>query len=87
VYTKPVSGLYGKEVGYQRKCMKGEFFTEVLSGCWYISEDTDVSPEDSLEVVVTNEDFERVKGYTIDSDCPINSWDFQEGKHFIVFSY
>jgi len=79
--------LYGIEVGYQRKCMKTEFYTEFVSGCWYVSNDSKLSPDDSNEVVVTKEAFERAKEFLVGSECPMNEWNFVEGEHFIDFSY
>jgi hypothetical protein len=79
--------LYGIEVEYQRKCMNTEFFTEVLSGCWYVDDNTEVSKDDSLEAVTTKEEFDKIKEYVSSDDCPLNNWEFVEGENFIYFSY
>jgi len=86
-YKKIVKVLKGKEVKYQRKCMSDGFYTKFVSGCWYIDNNTELSEDDSNDIVSSYDKFEEAKQYLSDKECSMNSWEFIEGKHFIVFSY
>ena len=86
---KPVEviSLYGKEVGYQRKCMSDGFFRDIIADCWYLDIKSNVSEKEELKCVITSDEFKKVLSYVDDDECPMNKWEFVEGKHIILFDY
>lgn len=68
----------------QRKGMSVKFYSEFLSGCWYIA-DSDNNEEDSPNVIFTNEMLKKAKTYA-DRNSPIKSLQL-ESNQFIYFSY
>lgn len=83
--NEPVKRLRYSGVGYQRKQMKVEFYTNFLAGCWYVSEDTDKQEDDSVDYVITQDDLELAKTYCED-DAPMLQWTLGENE-FIHFCY
>lgn len=74
-----------QEIGYQRKGMNSDFYTKFVSGCWYINTDTELAPEDSIEIISTQEQFDKMK--TFSDGGPVNYWEFIEGEDLIYLSY
>lgn len=87
VATKRVNAkrLFYTETAYQRKQMKTEFYTEFLSGCWYVSEDTQNEVEDSPDYVFTQQELNRAKSYAM-IGAPIVDWSLKDNE-FVYFSY
>lgn len=83
--SEPVKLLRYTEVSYQRKQMKGSFYTNFLAGCWYVSEDTDKHEDDSMDYVVTQNDLELAKTYCEDG-APMLEWVLGENE-FVHFCY
>jgi hypothetical protein len=79
-----VKTLYVDMEYLQRKGMKTEFYSEFLSGCWYVA-DSDNDPEDSPNYVFTNEMLNKVKAYAFDGE-PILSLTLKNNQ-FIRFDY
>ena len=84
-YNESVKLLRYSGVGYQRKQMKESFYTQVLSGCWYVSEDTDRHEDDSIDFVLTQEVLEQVKIHC-ESSATMLEWELGEDE-FVYFSY
>lgn len=80
-----VKRLFYTETAYQRKQMKTEFYTEFLSGCWYVSEDTQNEVEDSPDYVFTQQELNRAKSYAT-IGAPIVDWNLKDNE-FVYFSY
>ncbi len=80
------------EVGYQRKGMKKNFYSDFIAGCWYVTENTELEEDDSLDIIYKKEDFDRLKTYLDIQDdgrdyrYPMETWGFEEGKHIIYLS-
>lgn len=87
VTTKFVNAkrLFYTETAYQRKQMETGFYTEFLSGCWYVSEDTQNEAEDSPDYVFTQQELDRAKSYAM-VGAPIVDWELED-KEFAYFSY
>lgn len=83
--NEPVKLLRYTKVGYQRNQMKVEFYTGFLSGCWYVSEDTDKNKDDSMDYVLTQDDLELAKTYCEDG-APMLEWVLGENE-FVHFCY
>lgn len=83
--NEPVKRLRYTEVGYQRKQMKVEFYTNFLAGCWYLSEDTDKLKDDSIDYVLTQQELDCAKSYAI-IGAPISDWNLKDNE-FVYFSY
>ena len=82
--------IYVEETGYQRKGMNRSFYTEFLSGCWYVDNDSKINEEDSLDVLSSKEEFDKMKEYVVIEDgyfLPIMEWDFKEGEDIVWLSY
>lgn len=86
-YEREDEVLYGHEIEYQRKCMSDKFYTDFLSGCWYMPGESDRSYDDSNEVISTKKKFDEARKYLLENSCPMMRWDFVEGENFIYFSY
>ena len=84
-YNESVKLLHYSMIGYQRKQMKPTFYTQVLSGCWYVSEDTDKHEDDSIDFVLTQEGLEQVKIHC-ESSASMLEWELGEDE-FVYFSY
>lgn len=69
----------------QRKGMSKEFYSEFLSGCWYIT-DSKNDKDDSPNVVYTNDMLNEAKKYCIDDEYPIASLVLAENE-FLYFCY
>lgn len=83
--NEPVKRLRYTQVGYQRKQMKGSFYTNFLAGCWYVSEDTDKHEDDSMDYVLTQDDLELAKTYCEDG-APMLEWVLGDNE-FVHFCY
>lgn len=70
---------------YQRKQMKVGFYTDFLAGCWYVSEDTDKSKDDSVDYVLTQDDLDLAKTYC-EEGAPMLGWVLGENE-FVHFCY
>lgn len=83
--NEPVKRLRYTNVGYQRKQMKAEFYTDFLAGCWYVSEDTDKHEDDSMDYVLTQDDLELAQTYCEDG-APMLEWVLGDNE-FVHFCY
>lgn len=82
---KPVENIYVKEIGYQRKGMKYEFYKEFYGSCWYVNgNDTEIQETETKYFVIDNEDLNQMKQYA-ENDEPIKSWKL-ENDEFIYIS-
>lgn len=73
-----------KEIGYQRKGMNKQFYTEWLSGCWYVAESE--RNDDEAEIVIfSNERLKQCKKYCDDGQ-PFKNWSLTD-KEYVAFSY
>lgn len=82
---QPVKILHVISTGYERKKMVLDFYTKFLAGCWYISENTELEPDDSKDYIFTEEDLNEVKKYC-NSDSEVLQWELSDNE-FIYFSY
>lgn len=80
----PVKRLYYKEICYQRKGMKKSFYTDILSGCWYV-EETEKNHDDSNDVIFTNELFQLSKTHC-EEWSSYKDW-ILNADEFILYSY
>lgn len=74
-----------REIGYQRKSMVNSFYTEILSGCWYVTGDIDKDSADSMDVVFDNDQLAKVKIHAV-AGSPILNWSLGPNQ-FIYFCY
>lgn len=83
--SKPVENIYVKEIGYQRKGMKYEFYKEFYGSCWYVNgNDTEIQETETKYFVINNEDLNQMKKYA-ENDEPIKNWKL-ENDEFIYIS-
>ena len=85
IKTEHGKGLRFEEVEYQRKGMKQEFYTNVLSGCWYVVDAPDKSPDDANNFIFTNDLLDECKRYCEPNQRLLN-WHLSE-KEFVLFDY
>lgn len=74
-----------KSISYQRKGMNREFYTQYLAGCWYVSSDTSINEDDSLDFAIAQDELERAKQFAVDGE-PIHNWKLNE-MQFVEFNY
>ena len=86
-YKKSQQAIRVIETDYQRKGMNKDFYTKFLSGCWYISTETELSEDDSKDIIFTKSDFEKAKEFLQSDEGGMAEWDFIEGRDAIYFSY
>ncbi len=77
--------IYYEDIEYQRKAMKLSFYKEILAGCWYITDDTELDNSESMDIVLTNDDLDEVKKHA-EEEADILRWHLYDGE-FIYFSY
>ena len=77
--------IYYTDLEYQRKGMKLSFYKEILAGCWYITDDTELDDSESMDLVLTNEDLEKVKQHA-EEESDILKWHLNDDE-FIYFCY
>lgn len=81
----PIKKLPVCSVVYQRKGMVESFYTQFLSGCWYVSEETELDVDDSKDFVLTQQDLDKAKEFCKDG-YPLKSWVLQDNQ-FVGFDY
>ena len=65
--------------------MKLSFYKEILAGCWYITDDTELDESESMDLVLSNEDLDKVKQHA-EEESDILKWHLNDDE-FIYFCY
>lgn len=85
-YFESVDVIYAEENNYQRKGMDKSFYSDYLSGCWYVAE-SNINEDDGIFFAFTKELLDKAKNYSYDCDeTPITKWELEENE-FVFFSY
>lgn len=72
-------------IHWQRSGMRKEFFTQYLAGCFYVSEDTTIAQDESMDIIYIQSDLDLAKTFA-EPNQPIHEWLLQENQ-FVFFSY
>jgi len=76
------------EIGYQRKGMKKEFYSEFLNGCWYIAgaEKKFKDCNEDIYFILDNTQLNYAKTFVEDKECALYNWELRDDE-FIYLSY
>lgn len=83
---REVEVIYFEEEAYQRNSMGQDFYDKFIQPCWYISNGSSVSEEESNDIILSAEKFEEFQSYA-KAGAAVRNWDFVEGQHIIYLSY
>jgi len=83
---RDVEVIYFEEEAYQRNSMGQDFYDKFIQPCWYISNGSGVSEEESNDIILSAEKFKEFQSYA-QARANVKEWDFVEGQHIIYLSY
>lgn len=83
---REVEVIYFEDEDYQRNNMGRDFYDKFIQPCWYVSNDSGLSEEESNDIILSAEKFKEFQSYA-ESAAKVKGWDFVEGQHIIYLSY
>lgn len=84
--TRQIDVIYFEEKDYQRNGMGNGFYNDFIMPCWYITNDSSLTEEESNDIILSAEKFKKFKSFAL-KGSRVKEWEFVEGQHIIYLSY
>jgi hypothetical protein len=78
VFKETVKTIYTEQIGYQRKGMKKEFYSDYLSGCWYVAE-SNISEDNGVYFAYNKTLLDKAKKFA-ENETSIKNWTLKDNE-------